>query len=445
LKTFGKEEKMNPNIILGLIGIGIMITLLMLRMWIAVAMLLVGVVGFAVLRHNFAGAVSMGASVIFDQAVFYTLTTLPVFILMGQILMDSNIGKDLYEAAYAWVGHVRAGLVMATVPTCALFGAITGVPTPAGVTLGKCALPEMRKRGYKDSFSSASIVSAATLAVLIPPSIPMIVYGVITETSVAKLFMAGVLPGILLTVLFMIQIAIMARVNPRLGPPGDRSSWRTRFSSLRLIWPAVILFLLVLGGIYLGYITPTEGGSLGAFGALIIAAFVMRRMPFKLFVHSLLEAVGLTAVILFLICGAQVFARFLAFSGAADWLINSIVGLQLPIAGIMAMLLLMYIILGCLLDIMSAVIITMPIVFPAIEAMGFDPVWFGVVIILIVQMGVITPPVGLDVFVFSGATNVPVGTIFKGVWPYVLTVIICVVILYVFPQIALILPSTMKG
>ncbi len=435
---------MELKIIIGLIGVAVMIALLFMRMWIGVAMLLVGIAGLAVLQ-NFYGTASWAAGVAWTQATFYTLTTIPVFIFMGNILMVSNIGEDLYNAMYAWLGHVRAGLVMATVPACALFGAITGVPTPAGVTLARVALPEMRKYGYQDGFSTSSIVAAATLAVLIPPSIPMIIYGVITETNITTLFVAGILPGILLTALFMIQIYTMARINPRLGPPGEKSSWKTRFSSLKLIWPAVVLFLLVLGGMYQGYVTPTEAGSLGAVGAIVIAALVIRRLPFKRFLEALLDSARLTTAILLLIMGAMVFGRFLALSHAGDWIVGSILGLQLPTWGIFAALVLMYIILGCLLDITSAVIITMPIVFPAVTAMGFDPIWLGVIVILIIQMGVITPPVGLDVFVMSGATNVPVGTIFKGVWPYVLTVLLCIVILYIFPQIALLLPSTMAG
>jgi C4-dicarboxylate transporter DctM subunit len=430
------------NLLLGGIGVLVMIALLFMRMWIGVAMAAVGFVGYAILRH-FYGAVGVIALVPYSQATFYTLTTIPLFVFMGQILMDSNIGEDLYNMVYAWIGHIRGGLVQATVPTCALFGAITGVPTPADVTLAKCALPLMRRYGYQDSFSTSAIVSAGTLAVLIPPSIPMIIYSMLTETSTGALFMAGVLPGILLAALFMVQIAIMVRINPKLGPAGERSSWRTRFVTLVRIWPTVVLFVLVLGGIYLGIVTPTEAGALGAFGACIIACFILRRVKFKLFVHSLMEASGLTAVILFLIMGAQVFGRFLVLSGAASWLTSSVVGLHLPTWGIFAVLIGVYVILGCLLDIMSAIIITMPVVFPAVSAMGFNPIWFGVVIILIVQMGVITPPVGLDVFVLSGACDVKVGTIFKGVWPYVVTVLVCIAILYAFPQIALLIPSTM--
>jgi C4-dicarboxylate transporter DctM subunit len=433
---------MTTSIIIGGIGVAVMLILLFLRMWIPAAMLTVGFVGFAVIR-GFDTALGLLGSIPFAEATFYALTTLPVFIFMGQILMDANIGKDLYETAYAWFGHLRGGLVMATVPACAAFGAVTGIPTPASVTMGKVALPEMRKFGYQDSFSSASITAAATLAMMIPPSIPMIVYGLITQTDIGKLFIAGILPGICLAILFMIQISIRLKINPKLGPAGPKSSWRTRFSSLRLTWPVALLFVLVMGALYTGVVTATQAGSLGAVGALIIAAGIMRRLKFKTFLHSLREATGLSAVILFLIIGAQLFARFLAISGAGSWLVTTVVELHLPVWGIFAVLIGVYIILGCLLDVMSAVIITMPVVFPAIVMMGFDPVWFGVIIMLIVQMGVLTPPVGLDVFIFSGATGVPIGTVFRGIWPYVLTVVIFCAILYAFPQIALLLPSGM--
>lgn len=433
---------MELSIILGLIGVVVMIVLLFLRMWIGVAMLLVGFVGYIFLKH-FWGAVGVIQLVPLDQATFYTLTTIPLFIFMGQILTDSNIGKELYDAAYAWVGHVRGGLVMATVPACAAFGAITGVPTPAEVTLARTALPEMRKHGYDDSFSTSSIVASAGLAVLIPPSIPMIIYALLTQTNVGTLFIAGILPGLVLAVMYMAQIYIRVRINPKIGPPGAKSSWRVRFSTLLPIWPVIVLFLLVLGGIYMGVVTPTEAGALGAFGACVIAVFILRRVKIKLFIHSLMEAAGLTAVILFLIMGAQVFGRFLSLSGAGGWLTGSIVGLSLPHGGIFAMLILMYIILGCLLDIVSAIIITMPVVFPAVMQMGFNPIWFGVCLILTVQMGVLTPPVGLDVFVMSGATDVPVGTIFKGVWPFIVTIILGILVFYLFPQIVLLLPSSM--
>jgi len=431
---------MSPELI-GAIGLVIMLALIFLRMWIGIAMLVVGFAGYVILR-GYEPAAGMVATVAFGQATMYSLTTVPLFIFMGQIIFNANIGRDLYVAAYRWLGHRRGGLVLATVPACALFGAITGVPTPASVTMAKVALPEMKKYGYNESFATGPIVSAATLAVLIPPSIPMIIYGILTETNVSQLFMAGILPGILIAALFMITIVVMTRFNPKLGPAGPKASWRERAGSFKLIWPTVILFVLVLGGIYAGVVTPTEAGGLGAFVAIVIAV-AMRRLSIRGFLDALLEACGLTAMILLLIIGAQILGRFLAVSGLPKLLAETLVTLELPHWGVFACLIILYVILGMLLDVMSAIIITMPVIFPAIAAMGYDAFWFGVVVMLVVQMGVITPPVGLDVFVLSGATGVPVWTIFRGVLPFVVAILVGVVILLAFPFIATIVPLTM--
>ena len=431
---------MSPEI-LGAVCVVVMIILIFLRMWIGVAMLLVGLVGYALIR-DFPQGLRLLSLVPFRQASFYTLTTIPLFVFMGQIILNSGIGADLYNTAYKWVGQLRGGLVMATVPACAAFGAISGVPIPALVTLGKVALPEMRKYGYNDSFATGSIVSSATLAVLIPPSIPMIVYGFITETPIGALFMAGILPGIMLAILFMITILMITRINPKAGPAGPTTSWRTKVSSLKFVWPVLVLFVLVLGGLYGGLFTPTEAGAIGAFGACILAG-VMRRLTFKSFIGAVLDAVGLTAMIMFLIVGAQVFSRLMALSRLPALLASTLGGLGIPVWGVFMLLVLLYIILGLLLDIMSVVIITMPVIFPFVTGLGFDPVWFGVVIVMLVQMGCITPPVGMDVFVLAGAIDVPIFTVFKGVFPFVLTVLIAIVILLIFPDIALILPRAM--
>jgi tripartite ATP-independent transporter DctM subunit len=431
---------MSPEVIGG-IGLVVMLVLILLRMWIGIAMLLVGFVGYWVLR-GYEPAAGVVVTIGFGQATMYTLTTVPLFIFMGQIIFSADIGRDLYNAAYRWMGHLRGGLVLATVPACAMFGAITGVPTPAAITLGKVALPEMRKYGYTESFSTGPIASAATMAMLIPPSIPMIVYGILTETNISQLFMAGILPGVLLSILFLITISIMVRVKPEIGPAGPRSTWRVRFSSLTLVWPVIILFILVIGGIYSGAVTPTEAGGLGAFVAIIIA-LVMRRLTVRKFSEALLEATGLTAMILLLIIGAQIFGRFLAVSGLPKLLAETLVGMDLPNWGIFLILIALYVILGMILDVMSAVIITMPVIFPAIVAMGYDPFWFGVIMMLVVQMGVITPPIGMDVFVLSGAIDVPAVTIFRGVAPFVITILICILILMIFPEIATVIPLTM--
>jgi tripartite ATP-independent transporter DctM subunit len=431
---------MSPEVV-GAIGLAVMLLLILLKMWIGIAMLAVGFVGFWVLK-GYEPAAAMVSTVAFGQVTMYTLTTIPLFIFMGQIIFGADIGRDLYFAAYRWLGQFRGGLVQATVPACALFGAITGVPTPAAVTMGKVALPEMRKYGYEESFSTGPICAAATLAVLIPPSVPMIVYGILTETNVSQLFMSGILPGILLSVMFMTTIFIWTRIKPGVGPAGPKTTWREKFGSFKLVWPAIVLFLLVIGGIYSGVVTPTEAGGLGSFAAIIIA-LAMRRMTLRKFLDAVLESAGLTAMILLLIVGAQILGKFLAVSGLPEALANALVESALPTWGIFLLIVVMYIVIGMFLDIMSGIIITIPVIFPAVMAMGFDPFWFGVIVVLIVQMGVLTPPVGLDVFVLSGAMKVPALTIFRGVLPFVITILICILILMLFPDIATVITRTM--
>jgi len=423
------------------LGIVILIVLILLRLWIAAAMSIVGFVGFALLM-GFKPALGVLAQIPFSTVNYYPLTTIPLFVFMGVILFNTGIGKDLYDAAYAWVGSVRGGLAMATTVACAIFGAITGISAPALVTMGKVAIPEMRKRGYGESFATGCVACAGTLAILIPPSIPMIIYGILTQKSIGQLFMAGIMPGILLMCLYIVVIFIWTRVKPQVAPAGEKTTMKRKMVTAGRIWPTVLLVLLVLGGIYGGIFTPTEAGAIGAFGACLIT-LLMRRLNFKMFVASLLEAAKMTAFILILIVGAYVLMKFLAVSGLTNLLETQVGGMDVPRWVVMLVLIVIYIILGMVLDITSAVIMTIPVVFPIITGLGYDPIWFGIVIILLIQMGLVTPPVGLDVFILGGAINVPLFTIFKGVAPYVVADLVCIVILMIFPSIATWLPYTM--
>lgn len=431
---------MSPEI-LGALGVLVLVILILAGVWIAAAMAIVGFVGYMILR-GFDSAISILSQVPFTTVNYYPMTTIPLFIFMGVVLYKTDIGKDLYDTAYKWVGHFRGGLAMATVLACAMFGAITGISAPALITMGKIAIPEMKKYGYSDTFASGSVACASTLAILIPPSIPMIIYGILTQKSVGKLFMAGLIPGILLSLLFVITISIVTWINPKSGPAGPSTPMRERWKSVINVWPTVLLFLIILGGIYGGIFTPTEAGAIGAFGALVITA-AMRRLTLKIILESLLEATKMTAFILLLIIGAYLLGKFLAISMLPTWLGATIGAMQIPKWAIFGMFIVLYVILGMLLDVMSAVIITIPIVYPIVMAMGFDPFWFGVIIVMLVQMGLVTPPVGLDVFILSGAIGVPLFTIFRGIVPYVIAVLVCIIILMVFPQIALWLPGTM--
>ncbi len=431
---------MSPEII-GIIGLVTLIVLLLARMWIGAAMALVGFVGYALIM-GMKPSFTMISIIPFTTMTTYYMTCVPLYIFMGVILFQSGVGKDLYDTAYTLVGQLRGGLAMATVLACALFAAITGISAPALVTMGKVALPAMRKYNYDDKLALGSIACAGTLAFLIPPSVVLIIYGVLTETSIARLYMAGFVPGILLASLFMLTIMIITMRNPKAGPAGPKTSLKEKVVSLRLTWPMVLLFIVVLGGIYLGIFTPTEGGAVGAFGAIVISA-AMVRLNFKKFRDSVLEATQTTALVMLLIIGAYLLMKFLAVSKLTILMGTVVTELPVPPMVIFIGIVLLYIILGMFLDIISAVILTIPVIFPLVQALGFDPIWFGVIITILVEMGLVTPPVGLDAFVLSGAIGEPLSKIFRGVFPFLIAEIVCIVLIAAFPQIVLWLPSTM--
>ena len=431
---------MSPETV-GIIGLIILVILLFARMWIGAAMAMVGFLGFAYIM-GIKPAFGVVAQIPFTTVAWYPMSTIPLFIFMGVILFNAGVGAALYDTAYKWVGQLRGGLAMSTVVACALFAAITGVSAPAIVTMGKVAVPEMRKYNYDDKLATGAIASAGTLAFLIPPSMAFIIYGILTEQSVGVLFMAGFVPGILLAFLLMSTIAIITARRPKAGPAGPKTSFRTKIVSLKGTWHTILLFLLVLGGIYGGIFTPTEAGAIGAFGAIVITA-VSRRLTIKGLLDSLLEAGQTTAFIFLLIIGAYILMKFLAVSRLPFVLSETVAGLHLPRIIILAGILLLYVILGMFLDIFAAVIMTIPVIYPLILALGFDPIWFGVLVVVVIEMGLVTPPVGLDVFILSGAIDVPLFTIFRGVLPFLVAMIICIILLILFPQIALFLPSTM--
>ena len=431
---------MSPEIV-GVIGLALLLALLFAGMWIGAAMALVGLLGYAYIV-GIQPAYAIVSQIPFTTMAWYPLTCVPLFVFMGIVIFHSGVGKDLYDTAYTWLGQLRGGLAMATVVACALFAAITGLSSPALATLGKVAVPEMRKHNYDDKLATGSIACAGTLAFLIPPSVAFIIYGILTENSIGKLFMAGVLPGILLASLFVLTIVIITARDPKAGPAGPKTSFREKIVSLKLTWPTVLLILLLLGGIYTGFFTPTQAGAVGAFGAIVITT-AYRRLNFKKFLDSLLEAGQTTAFVFLLIIGAFILMKFLAISKLPFLLGETITGLDVPTIVIFAAIVLLYVILGMFLDIISAVILTIPIMYPLALSLGFDPLWYGVITVILIQMGLVTPPVGLDVFILSGAVDVPLFTIFRGVFPFIIAMIVCIIILYFAPQIALFIPSTM--
>jgi C4-dicarboxylate transporter DctM subunit len=431
---------MSPEVI-GLLGILILLVLIFLRMWVAFCMAIVGFFGIAAIQ-GFPQALHIAGNVPFTFIFKYVMTTIPMFVLMGNAIAETGIGTDLYYAANKWLGSMRGGLAIATNVACAFLAAITGVANVALITMGKVALPEMRKQGYSDRLSAACIACSGTLAVLIPPSIPFILYGIITELSIGKLYMAGIVPGLILTLFFAFAIWLTAKLNPKLGPAGPRTTFREKIVSLKGIWMTMVLFILVIGGIYGGIFTPTEAGAVGAFGALAIG-FATRRFKRQSVVRMMVDTSLMTSMVLLLMMGVSIFIRFVAISKLPFLLSEFIGGLSVSPLVILMGIIVLYILLGMFTDILASVLLTVPILYPIILNLGFDPIWFGVLVVMLVQMGLVTPPIGMDVYVLGGITGVPVGTIFRGIIPFVIAIVVMIALIIAFPQIVLFLPNSM--
>jgi tripartite ATP-independent transporter DctM subunit len=428
--------------LVGLIGVAIVVVLLLFfRMWIGLAMALVGSLGILYLQ-GFKQAFGVMGTVPYETVAYYPMAALPLFVLMGVIVGNTSIGEDLYYAVYKWVGALRGGLASATVLACAVFASVTGSSATGTVLMGKVALPQMRKYKYDDAMASGCIASAGTMGILIPPSMGFILYGLLTEQSIGKLFMAGFLPGILLTLLMIFAITIITVFRPGAGPAGPKSTFKEKVVSLKRIWHVMLLFLLVLGGIYGGIFTPTEAGAIGAFGAFVIV-IITRQLTRKILMDILKESTTTSAMIFLVVVGAFIFMKFLGLSKLPFALVEIIEQLQVSKYVIFAGIILLYVLLGMFLEIYSAVTFTIPIIYPVIVALGFDPIWFGVIIVLVIEMGLVTPPVGMNVFILSGMTGIPLETIFRGIVPFFIAMVICVFLLIIFPEIALFLPRTM--
>ena len=428
------------SFIIGIIGIVVLLITLVLRMPIAFAMTFVGFIGFAYLSGSGPG-LSILARDIFTQFSSFPLSVIPMFILMGSFAFASGISSKLYKTAYTWVGQLRGGMTMATVVACAGFAAVCGSSTATAATMGKIALPEMKKYNYDDTLATGCVAAAGSLGILIPPSTIFIIYGIMTEQSIGKLFIAGVLPGIVLSLLFVLTVAVICLRNPALGPPGAPTSWRKKIASFAGIIDAVILFSGTIGGLFLGFFTPTQAGAVGSAGALLIG-LARRKLTWRGFFEASKDALRTSCMVLFIITGAIIFGRFMAVSGLTSALADLVDGLPLPTMAIMGVIIFMYFIGGCFMDSLALVVLTIPIIFPIVLRLGFDPIWFGVIIVLVNEMGVITPPVGTNVFVIKGiAPDIPLESIFKGILPFLVALFICTAIIMAFPQIATFLPS----
>ena len=424
----------------GILGIGLLLFLFLLRMPIAFAMAFVGFIGFAYLSGP-ESALSLLSQDIFETFSSYPLSVIPMFILMGSFAFASGISRRLYTTTYTWVGGLRGGLTIATVLACAGFAAICGSTAATAATMGKIALPEMRKYKYDDSFAAGTVASAGTLGILIPPSTVFIVYGILVEESIGKLFVAGIIPGIILSLMFIMTVAILCLRNPSLGPPGVATSWSEKVKATGGVIPALILFLLAIGGLFLGWFSPTQAGAIGAGGALLIG-LIRRELTWKTFSEAGKDGLLTGCMVLFIISGAIIFGHFLAVSTLpfllADWIGN----LPIDRMAIIGIIIFIYFIGGFFMDSMALIVVTIPIFYPIVQKLGFDPIWFGVMIVLTGEMGVITPPVGVNVFVIKGiAPDIPLHVIFKGIFPFLAALIILTIIIMFFPQIATFLPS----
>ncbi len=435
---------MSPEVI-GLFGIILFLVLITFKMPISFSMLFVGILGFAVLVSTKA-ALSMATTEVYSIFSSYSLSVIPMFVWMGFIAFYSGVGSSLYKFAYRLVGHKPGGLAIATQAACAMFGAICGSNTATAATMGAISLPEMRKYNYDDSLSTASVAAGGALGVLIPPSVIFIIYGIASQQSIGKLFLAGIIPGLLLMTLYMLTIAYLVKRNPSLGPAGPKSSFKDLIDSLKNgLFEVIVTFMISIGGLFLGWFTPTEAGAIGA-GSILLVTLLRKRIDFKGIVSSLKDTTRTTAMIMLMVAGATVFGRFIAVSRLPIALANWATELPLPPFGIIIIILLIYLVLGCFIDALALILLTIPIFYPvAVGVLGYDPIWFGVVIVLVVAMGVITPPVGMNVFIIKGvAKDIPIETIFKGIWPFLIALFICLGLLILFPGIVTFLPNLMK-
>lgn len=384
---------------------------------------------------------------IYSSFSSYTLSVIPMFVWMGFLAYYSGIGTRLYVFAYRLIGHWPGGLAIATQAACAIFGAICGSNTATAATMGAISLPEMKKYNYETSLATASVAAGGVLGVLIPPSVIFIVYGMATQQSIGKLFIAGILPGILLMLLYMAVIFLLALRRPQIAPAGPVASWKERLDALRGgLLEVIVVFALSMGGLFAGWFTATEAGAVGAMGVLLVS-LAGRNLSWEGFKRSLFDTTKTTAMIMLLVAGSAVFGRFMAVSRVPFELASWTGSLDLPAFAVMGFILLIYLVLGCFIDALALVLLTIPIFYPiAVETLGYDPIWFGVIIVLVVAMGVITPPVGMNVYIIKGIVpDVPLELIFKGIWPFLLAIIVCLVILIAFPQIATVLPGLLTN
>jgi tripartite ATP-independent transporter DctM subunit len=427
----------------GIFGCVVLLVLLMCSMPVAIVMGVVGVIGYAAVVSGKA-ALSMLSADLYDSVSNYNLTVIPLFVFMGQVAFHAGISGRLFAAANSWLSSLKGGLAMATVGACAAFGAICGSGPATAATMAAVALPEMKRYKYDDALASGTVAAGGSLGMLIPPSVVFIVYGILTEQSIGKLFISGIIPGLLVSVLFCLVIWLQCRLNPKLAPPAVRVSWRARFKSLLGVAETLILFVFVMGGIFAGWFTPTEGAAVGAAGSVVIAA-AGRNCSRKMLWQAAHEAVRTSCMVLVIVAGATMFGHFLAVTGLPTQFAAWLSGLPVPPWVVIVMIIVFFLVAGCFVDALALILLTIPIFYPVIKELGFDTIWFGVIIVLVTQMGVITPPVGVNAYVVSGIDrSISLPTVFRGALPFLAALVVACALLIVFPQLATWLPQIVK-
>jgi C4-dicarboxylate transporter, DctM subunit len=446
------------------IGFAVVLALALVGIPLGFALILVGVAGFAAMRSGMVGktlialdgsgvsvdwtslsaGLAMAGQQMFDISTNYGLTVIPLFVLMGAFIHRADLSAELYDSANAFLGHRRGGLAMSTIAACGGFAAVCGSSIATAATMARVAMPSMRRYRYSDSLSAGSIAAGGTLGILIPPSVPMVIYGILAEADIGKLFIAGIVPGILLAGLFIAAIAGQTAINPSIGPAGPRVTWRARMHALSRIWGVVLLFLVIIGGIYLGVFTPTEAAGVGASGAFLFA--VLRgNLGWRGTYDALVETGVTTGMIFVVTFGALIFSNFVTVAGMTAEISTWIEGLNAPPLGVVLAMCLVYVILGCIFDSLAMLILTVPVFVAILNPLGVDLIWFGIIAIIVVELGLITPPIGMNVFVVNSiVSDISVWTIFRGVWPFIIAMSLCLAMIIAFPSIATFLPGYMS-
>lgn len=434
--------------LISLVGFAALMFLIFFRVPLGIAMGSVGVLGFAYVQlvefensRGWTSALNMVSQVAFETGLSYSLSVVPLFILMGNFITQAGLSQQLYKAAYAFLGHFKGGLALSTVVSCGAFSAVCGSSMATAATMSKVAMPEMRKYNYDDSLASGAIAAGGTLGILIPPSTILVIYGIMTETDIGKLFIAGLLPGLLGIILYMAAVTVTVNVKPALGPAAEKSSWLQRFLTLKDVWGICLLFTIVMGGIYSGIFTPTEAAGIGASGAFLIA-LLKRTLTFNSLIATLVSSVRTTAMLFFLVIGAVLFSNFINLAGLPDALRDAVLQMEVSPFWIIIAIIGIYILLGCVLESMSMILLTVPVFYPLIDAMGMDLIWFGILVVVVTEISLITPPVGLNVFVLKTVLpDIKLSTIFRGVTPFWLADIVRLILIATIPAISLFLPN----